>query len=119
MSRSVSGVIHNSIGGGMDERGEPLHSAKTRSEKQFPEWGSASILGIQLFDESGFHPFAMLWRELGPVEGQIKRVNCHLSLGVDQSDLYIALLIRKAGSNPVQQTRTILGNYLHQGAGGR
>src|SRR5258708_22606515 len=61
----------------------------------------------------------MLWRELGGVERQIERVNRHLSFRVDQSDFDIALLIREAGSYPVQQPWTVLCNHLHQCAGRR
>src|ERR1019366_941590 len=62
-------------------------------------------LPSQLLHQRLLHPPTMLRLKLRSTRRQIKRINRHLPLSVNQSNLNIALLIRQARRNSVQQPR--------------
>ena len=61
----------------------------------------------------------MLRRELCPFRRQIKSVNRHLTFGINQRDLDVALLMGKTGTDAVQKPRPVLSYHLEQRARGR
>src|SRR5258708_24935386 len=73
---------------------------------------SAKLQTFQFIHQSLLYLLLVFCRQLLPPRGQIKRIDRHLPLGVNQSDLNIALLVRQAGTDPVQQPRPVLRNHL-------
>jgi hypothetical protein len=55
---------------------------------------SPQAQALQLIHQRPLHFCLMFRRQLLSPRSQIKRINCHLSLSIDQSDLNIALLLR-------------------------
>ena len=73
-------------------------------------------LRLQLVEQRIFYLFPVLRRELGSFRRQIKSVNRHLTFGIDQSDLDVALLVGKTGADAVQEPRPVLSDHLEQRA---
>src|ERR1022692_2495229 len=75
---------------------------------------STQLQTLQLIQQRLLHFFLVLGSQLFSPGRQIERIDRHLTFGIDQSDFDIALLMRQARTDPVQQPRPVLRNHLQQ-----
>ena len=57
--------------------------------------------------------------KLGARRSQVEHINGHLSFGIDQGNLDIAIFLGKTRTDAMQKSGLVLGDHLHQRAMGR
>ena len=80
--------------------------------------GLLGLGGLQLFDQVGFQFRSFALGELSAGRGEIKNVDRHLSFGIYESDLDVAVLVGEARGDSVQQAQLVLRDDLDQRAVG-